>query len=73
MPMRSHIRTDYRAVNKAGTVLYTFGDETTGRRWVRENACRHDGLRLEAVEVFARRVYVPRAPKADPFAIPAMS
>ena len=53
------IRTDWQAVNSAGTVLYTFGDPAKGRAWVRANACRHDGLHLQEVQITARRVYRP--------------
>lgn len=71
-------RTDYRAVNARGLVLRTFADRELGRTWVKENACRHDGLVLRAVTVIERsRIdYRYRAPRriapADPFAIPAI-
>ena len=65
------VRTDYQAVNGNGVVLFTFGDRDAGRAWVRDNACRHDGLILEQVEVIARRVYRPRSIRPDVFAIPS--
>ncbi|HYC66680.1 hypothetical protein [Brevundimonas sp.] len=65
------VRQDWQAVNAAGTVLYTFGDRDAGRAWVRDNACRHDGLILERVEIIAHREYRPRViSRARDFAIP---
>lgn len=73
--MTRTIRTDYAAVNGKGVTLYTFNDATKGRAWVRENACLHDGLILEEVQLVARRVY--RAPSAavrrNDFRIPAFA
>lgn len=57
------ISTDWRAVNSAGVVLYSFGDRDSGRKWVRENAYRHDGLRLEKVVVSVQTDYRPRMPR----------
>lgn len=74
--MTRTLRTDWQAVNAAGTVLFTFADRDLGRSWVRANAHRHDGLILEEVTVLARRDYRPRLTRpaqrrVDPFAIPA--
>lgn len=65
------VSTDYRAVNRLGVTVRTFGDEDRARAWVRANAAFHDGLELQVVTVTeaSRRVYRPR-PKADLFAIP---
>ena len=65
------VRTDFQAVNGTGRVLFTFGDREAGKAWVRDNACRHDGLILERVEIIAHREYRPRSVRSDPFAIPA--
>lgn len=68
------IRTDYQAVNANGVVLFTFNDRDAARAWVRDNACRHDGLCLERIEILAHRDYRPRSPhrRPDAFAVPVM-
>jgi len=67
------LRTDYAAVNAKGVTVYTFSDREQGRAWVRENACRHEGLTLEEVSITARRIYRPRTvSRARDFAIPAI-
>lgn len=65
-------KTDYRAVNRLGTVIKTFGDADIGRSWVRDNASYHEGLELRRIIVTEtdQRVYRPRV-KPDQFAIPA--
>lgn len=54
---------DFRAVNAKGVTLRTFGDLNTARKWARQNAAEHDGLRIECVTtiVTARTVYTPRS------------
>ena len=72
--MNRVLRTDFAAVNAKGVTLYTFSDPAKGRAWVRENACRHDGLHLQEVQITARKVYRPPSASRRRFdlAIPAM-
>ena len=65
------VRVDFQAINGTGRVLFTFGDRESGKAWVRENACRHDGVILERVEIIAHREYRPRTVRTDPFFVPA--
>jgi hypothetical protein len=53
---------DFEAVNAAGVTVATFNHLDVARRWVRENAALHDGLRVECVTRTVRRqvVYRPR-------------
>jgi hypothetical protein len=54
---------DFEAVNAAGVTVATFGDLDLARRWVRDNAHQHNGLRVECVTTTVRRevLYRPRA------------
>lgn len=71
--MTRTIRTDFAAVNGKGVTVRTFDDERRAKAWVRDNACLHDGLRLERHQITAERIYQPRQiSRARDFAIPAM-
>lgn len=65
------VRTDFAAVNGKGVTLYTFNDLQSARAWARDNAARHDGLRIEQVTLVAATVYTPRRSRPAPdFRIP---
>ena len=59
-------RYTFEAVNARGVTIRTFSDLDIARRWVRDHAPEHDGLRVECVTVVTTRnvVYRPRSAPA---------
>lgn len=56
------VRYDFMATNAKGVPVHSFGDLDIARRWVREHAGEHDGLKVECVTTTVVRqvVYRPR-------------
>lgn len=57
------VRYDFHCSNARGVLIHTFGDLQTARKWAREHAAEHDGLRVECVTttVSSQVVFRPRS------------
>lgn len=57
----THVRTDWRAVNRLGVTVRTFDDRLAACAWVAENADRYGGMEVREVTLLERSRRVFRA------------